>query len=135
MRLCVCVCVCALTDVFPLPSRFKLVRGVFFKCQPCLAFLIVCGAGVALILWTQTFVLNPRFSARLDTPKGSKTGTPCLLSRLYDIDCAKMFAANVTYLQEMAARKEWRVGVWIVFVLRVSELGRARRSCASPPAS
>ena len=86
------------------------MRGVFFRCRPYLAFMAVCGGGLALILWTQTHVLHPRFSARLETPTGSKRGAPCLLSRLNDIDCAKLFAANVTYLQEMAARKEWQVG-------------------------
>ncbi|XP_070195197.1 beta-1,3-galactosyl-O-glycosyl-glycoprotein beta-1,6-N-acetylglucosaminyltransferase 3-like [Littorina saxatilis] len=63
---------------------------------------------MALLLWIQAHFLSPRELMRLDTPKGSEAGTPCLLSRLYDIDCPRLAAANVSYLQQLVARTDWK---------------------------
>ena len=86
-------------------------RGaVLLKRRPVLAFLALCGAGTALLLWTQAYLLSPRWSARLqDPPFRSEAGTPCLMTRLYGIDCQQLTAANLTYLEAMAAKQDWKV--------------------------
>ncbi|XP_076441053.1 N-acetyllactosaminide beta-1,6-N-acetylglucosaminyl-transferase-like [Babylonia areolata] len=85
--------------------------GLYMEAPPCLAFVTLCAAGTALLVWTQVHVLLPRLrhAAAPPTPRpgGSAAGTPCLLSRLYDVECSQLIAGNTSYLTEMAGR-EWR---------------------------
>ncbi|XP_076441144.1 N-acetyllactosaminide beta-1,6-N-acetylglucosaminyl-transferase-like [Babylonia areolata] len=91
--------------------RVRCGTSVLFKAPPCLAFVTLCAAGTALLVWTQVHVLLPRLrhaaASAPPRPGGSAAGTPCLLSRLYDVDCSQLIAGNTSYLTEMAGR-EWR---------------------------
>ncbi|KAL8621649.1 hypothetical protein ACOMHN_024620 [Nucella lapillus] len=101
--------------------RVRCSKSVIFKCRPCLALLALLSGltTTGLLLWTEVKLLIPFPSllssslsqqlslGSLEAPwgrQGSSKGTPCLLTRLYDIDCHQLSIINTTYLSEIAHR-------------------------------